>query len=529
MDNWLSLFKSFKNSIDNVEVNQSLNLANQLCANSDITIEQITDIYFVKNPIIVKNLNELETEPELVKSLGLSIHFLRCNFTDEWAHEHLMSNQRFSAGRYQYIFPQKKGSPPLYNTYIYAALEQGLINSICPYSGEKLGTSISFPIFIDNKWTHIVFYLFTGSKEPYYVGTAGYAGQKSFVYLPQYNLVIGSPAFFQLGYTKAHLVSGIIELYKKILLYREKMMNYLQNPARKLALIYGLQTNLGHFLTNEYSGFQRIAWTGLYRKVKNVIIYKNKKIPLELLFPEFKEETYYTCDSEDQLFETCLTQGLFVLYPCASHLSAEAAYRVQQTASKCCSESQKELLADCVADPLIFINLRKHNKAWQEQAEGIINLARAVKLSYPDVGFFLDGLSDCQEDVQHISDSLQNETVIYNGIDISLFDTICWACRSDAYLCVIGSGLVLLTCIANKPGIVHSEYAHMGQVRPGGYWSGLRNDIFAPLLVSPEEITILKEQSLHLPAIYKNYSMAWQSLYTRLMKILYPPIMNEDH
>jgi hypothetical protein len=63
----------------------------------------------------------------------------------------------------------------------------------------------------------------------------------------------------------------------------------------------------------------------------------------------------------------------------------------------------------------------------------------------------------------------------------------------------------------------------MGQVLPGGYWSGLRNDILTPILVSWDEVSVLKEESRHLPAMYANYSMDWQSLYRRLIKILYPP------
>ncbi|MDF2571507.1 MAG: hypothetical protein K0R55_3111, partial [Sporomusa sp.] len=518
----IRLFHAFKNSMDNMSVRNSIELANELLSTESIDIQQVINEYFGYFPLTIKSLDEIENDEPLIRRLGLNIDYLKSNFIDEWDQEHAMSNNSFLIDRYQYRFPKKQGSPPLYNTYIYAALERGVVSAVCPFSGQVLETSTSFPMFIEKKWTHIIFYQIKG-KDSFYVGTAGYPSLKGFVYLPQHNLVIGSPTFFQLGYTKDHLYFAIAELYRKFLIFTEETVSYLQNPKRNLALIYGLQTNLGHFLTNEYSGFHRIIMTGLYRKVKNIVLYKNQKIRLEQVFTEFTKSTYYHCNSEDQLFETCITQGLFVLYPCASHLSAEAAFHVQQTAHNYGSDSQKRQIADCVADPLIFVNLRKHNKAWQEQVDGIINLARALKQSYPHVGVFLDGLSDCQEDAELISHSLQGDVAVYTGVDISLLDTICWACRADAYICVIGSGLVLLTCIANKPGIVHSEYVHMGQVLPGGYWSGLRNDILTPILVSWDEVSVLKEESRHLPAMYANYSMDWQSLYRRLIKILYPP------
>ena len=515
---FIILFDAFKKSMDSLPGCTSSQLAKELLSFDNVNVQQGINEYFKKYPIMIKSIDEIQ-ENEL-ETLGLNREYLKCNFIDTWVHEQAMSNNSFLAERYQYMFPQKQGSPPLYNTYIYATLEQGKIRTICPEFGDVLETSTSFPVYLEEMGTQFVFYRVEG-REDFYIATAGYASLKSFLYLPKHNLVIVSPLFFQLGYPKEYILLAISHLYRKFLIFTEKTINFLQNPARELALLYGTQTNLGHFILNEYSGFYRIITTGLYRKVKNIVTYKNNKIPLYQLFPKFKTEGCYRCDSADELFETCMTHGLFLLYPCVSHLSAEAAFHIQQTAKSYCSERQKRLITDCVADPLIFINLRKHNKAWQEQADGIINLARALKQTYPQVGIFLDGLRDCQEDAALINHSLHKDIIIYNGVGISLMDTICWACRADAYLCIIGSGLVLLTCIANKPGIVHSEHGHMGQVRPGGFWSGLRNDIFAPIVVAEDEVIVVKEEGQPTTS-YEGYSMDWHSLYDRLIKILYP-------
>jgi hypothetical protein len=61
----------------------------------------------------------------------------------------------------------------------------------------------------------------------------------------------------------------------------------------------------------------------------------------------------------------------------------------------------------------------------------------------------------------------------------------------------------------------------MWQVRAGGFWSGLRNDIFAPIVVSEDEVVVLKEEGAPTTS-YEKYSMDWHSLYNRLIKILYP-------
>lgn len=517
LSDFIILFEAFKKSMDSLPGCTSIELAKELLSLDSVNVHQGINEYFDKYPISIKSIDEIQDNE--LETLGLNRQYLKYNFIDEWTHEQAMSNRSFSTDRYQYIFSKKQGSPPLYNTYIYAALEQGIVRAICPYSGEVIKTSVSFPIFVEEMWTQFIFYRVKG-KEDFYIATAGYPSLKSFLYLPKDNLVIVSPLFFQIFYTKEHILFAITELYRKFLKFTEQTIDYLQKPVRNLALIFAAQDNLGHFLLNEYSGFYRIVMSGLYRKVKNILVYNKEKIPLEQLFPEFRKAACYHCDSGDALFEACLERGLFALYPCASHISAEAAFHVQQTAQRYGSERQKRLIADCMADPLIFINLRKHNKAWQEQVDGTINLAEALKQNYPNIGIFLDGLSDCQEDAKLITHSLDKDMIVYNGVGISLLDTICWALRADAYLCVTGSGLVLLTCIANKPGIVHSDYVHMEQVRPGGFWSGLRNDIFAPISVSRPEVVIIKEENRH---IYTNYSMDWHSLYNRLIKILYPP------
>ncbi len=520
-----ALFEKFKDSIESTAGENTNELSQQLVRLAGSSIDSLVDDYFAEQ-LIVKNYIEIEQDLSFTDLHHLSSTSLKLNFVDDWPVEEAMSNEKFSAERYKYLFPRKQGSPALYNTYLYAALEHKVVRAVCPYSGQVLETSISFPIFIDKKWAHIVFYKFYG-QEPFYVGTGGYPSIKSFVYLPKRNLIVVSPLFLQLGYTTEHLQCAVAALYKKFIAFTEETVNYLGKHKKYLTLIYGLQTNLGHFFTNEYTGLFRVVMTGLYRRVQHILVYKNCKIKLDQLFVEFNNIPQFYCDSEEQLFEMCLSHNLFVLYPCASHMSAEAAFHIQNIAKQYSTSEQQQSIAHCEADPLIFVNLRKHNKAWQEQVSGIISLAEALQSHYPRLGFFLDGLADCQQDVNEITEKLANKVTVYNGSAVSLMDTICWACHSDVYLCVIGSGLVLLTCIANKPGVVHSEYGHMGQVRPGGYWSGLRNDIFPPVLVAANEITIVNnKENDNIPG-YFNYSMDWHSLYDRLLLLLYKPMVQE--
>ena len=286
MNSNIALFDKFKDSIDSTAGENTIELSQQLAHLAGSSIDSLIDDYFAEH-IIVKNYAEIEHDLPFLAMFHLNSQSLKLNFADDWPVEEALSNGTFSAERYKYLFPQKQGSPALYNTYQFAALEQKVVRAVCPYSGQVLETSISFPIFIDKKWAHIILYKFYGT-EPFYIGTGGYPSIRSFVYLPKRNLVVVLPLFLQLGYTKEHLQCAVAALYKKFIAFTEKTVKYLGHDKKSLALLYGLQTNLGHFFTNEYTGLFRIVMTGLYRRVQHILVYKNCKIK----YGQFVDSTF---------------------------------------------------------------------------------------------------------------------------------------------------------------------------------------------------------------------------------------------
>lgn len=522
MEKILDYFENFKKSIDEMPGEKTIELSQVLLEFNKDVRDSISK-YFLGKPLIVKDFNEIRNDINILQELPINIDYLKCNFVDEWAVEAGMSQGDFSANRYHYLFAEKKGSPPIHNTYVYSALESGYLNAVSPYSGKLLKTSLSFPIMIDETWTQIIFYRFeeVEREETFYIGTAGYPSIKSFIFFPRHNLVIVWPLYLRLGYKREQLSNAVNELYRKFLVFCEPTIEYLKCYNRQSTLAVGMQFNLGHFFTNEYAGLFRVVKTGLYRKVKNILTHKHVKIKLKKLFAEFQGIKTYECIEEDEIYFETVKNKLFVIYPCASYLCAEAAFHIREISRQYISNEQKRLIERCSSEPLLFINLRKHNKAWKEQVGGIIELARTMKHNYPRVGIVLDGFNDCQEDMDKISLELKDEVQVYNGIGMSLFDTIGWACRADAYLCVVGAGLIILTCIANKPGIAHAEHSHLGQILPGGYWSGLRNDMLPPIPVACNEIIVDIQDNSNMPT-YENYSMNWKSLYNRLTILLGP-------
>jgi hypothetical protein len=78
---------------------------------------------------------------------------------------------------------------------------------------------------------------------------------------------------------------------------------------------------------------------------------------------------------------------------------------------------------------------------------------------------------------------------------------------------VIGSGLTLVTWIANKPGVAHGNLAHCHQVNV--MWRKVREDL-QPILVPQESIVDLDES--HWPGC--NYDCDWKAIYNLTVDVI---------
>jgi hypothetical protein len=88
---------------------------------------------------------------------------------------------------------------------------------------------------------------------------------------------------------------------------------------------------------------------------------------------------------------------------------------------------------------------------------------------------------------------------LFPGIDVSIYDTIMWAFQIDSYIATIGSGLTIVTWIAGKPGVAHSESHHLNQI--ASFWGDVRPDVPLPITPACDQVIDTGEK------MYCNYEI----------------------
>ncbi len=97
-----------------------------------------------------------------------------------------------------------------------------------------------------------------------------------------------------------------------------------------------------------------------------------------------------------------------------------------------------------------------------------------------DVLIYLDGYKDCDETVHEIRKAVAHLDVeIVDGTLATFPETLLWAYACDIFVAVVGSGLVLLTWLADKDGIAYSDTGHLSQLE---WWGKVRVGSSATLL-----------------------------------------------
>jgi hypothetical protein len=351
------------------------------------------------------------------------------------------------------------------------------LRAYCPVTGRLLRSDHGYCQYASQ--TIFIFYYFLGA-EPFYVCTGGYDGSRKFIYIPRKNIIviIGHPYLRGLDY-----VAVTKQLCEDIIFHMDEVYSYLDDAPRPAALL-GIN-NLGHFFWNELSGLQHLVSTGLHETLAEVVKVGRPYLEIERVFPELcgAEFVNITENLYESVFLHCLRRRLSPIYVTDVAMSEDLVRRVQSAAKATASE--KGSPPPDIQHPLVWLNLRVHNKSWHNQAIGYTNILNALGEEFGQVSALLDGMPDCDGIAEQIRAGTGDHVRIYDNFDLGIADCINWALEVDAYVCTIGSGLVFLTWLTGKPGVAHANCSHMDQL---SWWTDVRSDSPRPLAPHPSEI-----------------------------------------
>lgn len=361
----------------------------------------------------------------------------------------------------------------------------------CPVSGRLVRSRHGFCLM--RPGSAYIFYRFEG-VEVFYICAGNWPGARMFIYMPQTETLVHMlhPKF------RWESPEDIVRDFKvNCVRLHEDVHAYLNAPTRPAA-IFRATPNLGHHFWNDLAGLETAACAGVELDTLEVVQTPSPFMDVRSVFPEIEEQRVARLSADDDLFGCCLRAGITPVRLTGAQVTSSLAERVRRGAAEWGSGPPAD-----VPRPLIWINLRAHNKVWVGQAEGYAELLNALHEELGGVAVYLDGTPDCAEAAARLRGRLRPEIRAFEGFDVSLYESLNWAFAVDAYIVTIGSGLALVTWLADKPGVAHSEWAHLYQLE---WWSEVRPGSRPPLAPAFSEITEI------VGGMYCNYELDWRRL-----------------
>ncbi|MEM1171058.1 MAG: tetratricopeptide repeat protein [Cyanobacteria bacterium P01_H01_bin.35] len=491
--------------------------------NSDNWETKATEIqtYFAKNEFLIFDINKLtESDQERLQLLGISLEYLQIIALENNNLENIYINyfnqelSTHTVKRTQH-YPHSKLETPdrRWNNgveYSQTIAEFQYMYAIDPISGNLIRSNESFYL----KDLTII-YRFVGA-EVFYILTGSFGSWKLSLYIPKFEIVL------ILSDKDPHIIKQTQSHYNTLKTYfvtyfREVKQYIHSQQPRLLTSMVGFRANLGHFFWQELNGIYYLYKNLLLDQIDCLAIGKYQHLAVTELFPELnnKKKLILGDCSDIKKFQLLLNNNCLCFRVAEHFITQEYVSKIYDAAWSKCSENFREVLPkrkndrDCF--PLLWVNLRKHNKSWKSQEEGSANIINKLSKDFPNIGIVFDGWIDCNEIVETIVKLLKPEVKIYNTLGCSLHESIVWAHQIDAYICVVGSGLVITSWLSNKPGVAHGDRGHLSQKN---FWSPVKESIISPTFLHPLEIKPLQQR------LYGNYQVSWQTIYKKIFQII---------
>ena len=378
-----------------------------------------------------------------------------------------------------------------------------------PMTGEVLRSNESF--FIADS---LIFYRFEG-REIFYIAVGNFAGEKASIYFPKFKLVIA----YEIGHSNQKMYR---DLAANIVTYFKDVREYLKRGDRRrnLTSLIGFVKNLGHYFWQDLNGIHYLSKNRLVENIDYFTVGPYEPLEFASVFPEIPDNKILKIKemSEGEMFRFFLKNNSLCLRITDHYMTDDYIEKIRRVAMEKCSQEFTQQLTDIKENqkiyPLIWVNLRNHNKSWISQVKGYANIINKLRENYPNIGIVFDGWIDCQDFVKDIINRLNPEIKVYNTLGCPLHESIVWGNAIDAYIAIVGSGLVITSWLNNKPGVAYSNRRHLKQKN---FWSKVKEKAIEPDFLDFDDVTDVGTSG------WCNYQLDWQVIYQKMSNILASP------
>jgi len=424
------------------------------------------------------------------------------------------------------IYDLKKG-----RYFQQSIVETGYIYSVCPSNGKVLRTNQSFVYHYPHPgtWTGvhpIYIYRFVGAEVFYLVCATPVLGDKSFIYLPNHELIITFVSGHDCYANQNQIVNA---LKANLVSHWQLVRSYLSSDRRKeVAAVLGYMNNLAHFVWNELSGIQYLYDNETLDKIDKFLIGNFEYFNVGDTYPEISLEKIVYLANPDSLFETILANNYLAVWSTDLVIKEDLGNRLYKGAiAKCSPSVLQEIEVATKKFPIVWIGLRGHSRVWLSQIEGIANIINSLHTIFPDLAVIFDGWGKTEKPdprsdlevqreqliVADIVKRLSTNVSIYNLIGAMNYERAAWSKVIDFYISAYGSGLTFPLWIANKPGVVHGIIDSI--LLDKGEWSShIRENAAPPLLITND----YRDDKVQIG--FANYDIDWEKINNAVVKLL---------
>ena len=492
-----------------------------------ISVQEVYEYFSQTSKYIVINMNSLSEEDNIaLKSAGLSV--LNCCIIADvgYCYDHIYAHK---FGVYDPLEPEKI-KPPVF-LYEKNIVETGYIYCICPFSGEILRSNQSF--LIPGSPREVFAYRFVG-KEVFYLLTGAQRGDKIGIYIPKLDILIqfwGEAALYVGTHNINHLKAYLVTCWSSV-------KSYLSSQSRKMTLVVGFHTNIGHHIWDELTGIEYLCKREIFDNYY-VFVGGYEYFSIEHLFPEIPSNsiTHYDDVIPHQdtysVFKTIVENNHFVFRLGTGFMDDNLFNRIKRSSIQRCSQEFLQQVKEIKERhfPVILIQIRAHHRIWLNQVEGIASVINNLYLDYPNLAVVFDGWSltgkedassGCWSVIEkeknlmaEILDMIPSDIKVYSCIGSTVDETVACTLNVDLHISPLGAGVTFTVWIAYKPGVLHAHTAGLAAWGKPFYINSLQQrflETFQPQVLIPDDSVENCENY--------NYKCDWRAIYNEVIKII---------
>lgn len=468
---------------------------------------------------------------EFLEKAGLSIEFLESIGRDTIESEEFYINNFGSEPQKTIKLSQKttrSANPDLWDplqcdswyrldlsiNFQQTIVETGYIYTLCPVSG-KILRSNSCQLYSIGGNSGIC-YRFVGEEVFYLITRLWWQGDKAYLYFPKLDIIL------QFRNECHHLmIQDLINGLKSetVSYWRQLKTGSFNNYKKEVVATLGICfPNLGHYIWNELTGLYYLSENGILNQIDKFLVadygpYKSFKI--RDIFPEIPPEKIILFSNHEHCARIIRENNYLAVRFTNAFIKEQFSQQIRiNTLKKCSQEFLNQVEQAQQHFPLLWINLRSSNKVWISQIEGYANIINNLCKEYPNLGLVFDGCPHDQEVMEKILTLIPSTISTYNALHCTGYQSLVWAYAIDLYIAVIGSGLTLVTWLANKPGVAHANVSHT--VTQAHWWSQARENAIPPVAIPSQHIVDLEENNHY----YCNYDLDWKLINEEVKKIV---------